>query len=247
MNIAWLTHREWGQSGGAEMCDYDMAMRRPDGVKLTVMFPGGVTDDLPDFDRVVVTGWYGFSRRELNLIQDVAHKTTLWVHDEQMKGHWLYEVASNIIMASPAHAKNDLEGVTIRGKVHVNPGWMDIDEIFDIAAEAPRERYMALWAARPVPHKGLDLAAKWSHDNNVPLEVLVGRPREYVLRKMTEREYFVLLPHIFDAAPRTVMEAQLLGCELVINEKVGWFDETQEELAARLTSADKDFWEVVLS
>jgi hypothetical protein len=243
MKLAWLTHREWGRTGGAEICDYDMAMRRPDGVEPTIMFPGGVDEDLYDFDKVLVTGFYGFSARELNLVQDVGHKTAMWLHDSQMQGHWLYEVVKDLIFVTPMHEAHDLKGVHIRGATHVNPGWMDIEEIY--ALGGPRKD--ALWAHRPVGHKGLDLAVEWALAKGVQLDVLVGRPREEILEAMAAHKYFVLLSHIFDSGPRAVMEAQLLGCEIVINDEVGWFNESPEELAARLQRADKEFWEVVLS
>jgi hypothetical protein len=244
VNVAWITHRKWEPVGGAEMCDIDMAMRRPENVKLTVMWPGGIGDDLPDFDHVIVSGWYGFSSRELNRIQDVAHKTTIWAHDSQMNGHWLYSVCHNLVFSSKQHMAHDLEGMEYKGRTFVNPGWMDMDEIYSIMGG---DRDGALWAHRPIPHKGLDLAAEWALENDVRLDVLVGRPRKEVLEAMASHKYFVLLSHIFDSGPRSVMEAQLLGCELVINDNVGWFNESPAELASRLHTADKQFWEVVIS
>lgn len=249
MNVAWITHRrDWDSLGGAEMCDRLMAVRRPSGIKLTVMFPGGVDQDLWDFDHVIVSGFYGFSARELNIIQDVGHKTTMWVHDSQMLGHWLYTVVKNLIFVTPMHRDHDLKPLIgfENPNVYINPGWMDIEEL--MASEQDfMDRKNALWAARPAGHKGLDLAVDWAKEHDVRLDVLVGRPRSEVLQAMSRHQYFVLLSHIFDSGPRAVIEAQLLGCELVLNDNVGWFDEPPVDLAARLQRADLEFWEVVTS
>lgn len=247
MKVAWLTHRPWEyEAGGAEACDIDMVKMRPSDTELTVMRPGGVNHDLLDFDRIVVTGFYGFSRVELSWIKQRADRTILWLHDSQMKGHWLYEIARYLVFSSPQHKAHDLKGMSYRGETVVNPGYMDVDSMMkDLENEHYVGRTNALWAHRPVAHKGLDLAAEWAKEKGVTLDVLVGRPRAQVLRAMAQHQYFVLLSHIFDACPRSVMEAQLLGCELVINENVGWFNESSEELSARLKRAGDEFWKVV--
>lgn len=248
MKIAWVTHRDWDYyAGGAEAVDFDMANHRPDDVEITVIWPGGVHEDIGEFDHIIVTGLYGFSSRELNLLQDHRQKLTFWVHDSQFAGHWFYTIPKHLIFASPPHIEHDLAKIPGFGDhtVHVNPGWMDVDEIMHTQGSASRED--ALWAHRPVAHKGLDLAVEWATENKVRLDVLVGRPRLEVIDALWTHRYFVLLSHIFDSGPRSVIEAQLTGAELIINDNVGWFDESTDELAKRVDRADKDFWEVVLS
>jgi hypothetical protein len=108
-----------------------------------------------------------------------------------------------------------------------------------------KQKY-ALWAHRPEPHKGLDRAVEWAEQNHVDLEVVVGRPQEYVRHMMQLASHFVLLSHIFDPGPRSVMEAQLCGCELVV-DNVGYWDEPPEQLRERIDKADQAFWSLVLS
>ncbi len=251
MKIAWLTHRQWDPDiGGAEAVDLSAAMNRPEGTEITVIWPGGVDENLLDYDRIVVTGFYGFSSRELNFVQDVGHKTILWLHDSQMTSHWLYTVVGTLIFGSPQHQEFELKnqpGFEPK-RTFINPGYMDVDEVYAGKDDLQfGERENALWAHRPVAHKGLDLAVEWAKENDVILDVLVGRPRQQVLRAMAQHRYFVLLSHIFDASPRAVIEAQLLGCELVISDNVGWFDEPIPELRDRVSRANDEFWEAVLS
>ena len=249
MNIAWLTHREWtADAGGAEAADFDMVARRPKEANITIFWPGGVDESLHDYDRIIVSGFYGFNSRELNIVQDVGHKSLLWLHDSQMTSHWLYTAVSTLIFCTPQHRDHDLsfQPGFVPKRVEINPGWMDPQDVVGIELDPGEDRTDALWAHRPVEHKGLDLAAEWARRNDIRLNVLVGRPRAQVLRAMWANRYFVLLSHIFDAGPRAVMEAQLAGCELIINENVGWFDESWEVLAQRLSTADQHFWDVVM-
>jgi hypothetical protein len=225
-----------------------MVSRRPDGIEITAISPGGVAEDIEEFDHIIVSGLWGYSPRELNMLQDFGDKTTFWVHDSQFAGHWFYTAPKNLIFVSPTHIQNDLKRIPNfpDKRVHVNPGWMDVNEIFH-GVTRPMIRKHALWAHRPAGHKGLDLAVDWAKENNVLLNVVVGRPRSEVIQQMWYHRYFVLLSHIFDSGPRAVIEAQLTGAELIINDNVGWYDEPVDELAERVSRADKDFWEVVLS
>lgn len=249
MKVAWLTHREWDRSGGAEAADMDMVGQRPSDVEVTVIRPGGLfRDDLRTFDRIVVTGLFGFASRELNWLQDVNQKVSFWVHDSQFAGHWFYDIPKNVIFVSNHQAKHDIKALPGWQPKYwqINPGWMDVNEILGTPRTVTVLRQHALWAHRPVQHKGLDLAVDWAKEKGVRLDVIVGREPQEVWSAMAEHEYFVLLSHIFDPCPRAVMEAQLLECEVVLNDKVGWFDESPYDLANRLQNAGDAFWSVVL-
>lgn len=243
--VAWVTHRPWDpENGGAEAADRDMVIRKPSEVEVTVMWPGGVAEDIVDFDAVVVTGWYAFTSLELNTIAQA--KPYLWVHDVQMSGHWLYEDARKVICLTPAHAEYEKSKIPSLSSPLVNPGFLDPEEVF-IHQRKGQRKLDALWAHRPVPGKGLDLASQWAQDHGQNLTVMVGRPRHEVLEAMWLHNNFVLLPHEFDPGPRAILEAQLAECNLVINEEVGWFDMSTTELANLVSQADKIFWDWVLN
>ncbi len=68
--------------------------------------------------------------------------------------------------------------------------------------------------------KGTEAAIQWCKDNNKEYEVLQGLDHKEVLEKMSVAEGFVYLPLGGDTCPRMVIEAQLLGCKLEINDNV---------------------------
>ena len=244
MKVAWVTHRQWQPiAGGAEAADAQMVERRPAEVdEVLLVGPGGVDSDLSEYDRVIVTGMYGFSDRELNILADL--KPVVWMHDAQFSGHWLLESARLVVLLTPGHQEFECEKNPLlrRDRIVLNPGWFNTS----IIQPCKFKEELALWAHRPEPHKGLDRAVEWSSEKGVRLEVMVGRPQGDVYMAMCRCRYFVLLSHIFDPGPRSVMEAQLSGCELII-DNVGYWDEGPEVLATRIATADQHFWEHVLS
>ncbi len=68
--------------------------------------------------------------------------------------------------------------------------------------------------------KGTDAAIKWCEENNKDYEILQGLTHMEVLEKMSTAEGFVYLPLGGDTCPRMVIEAQLLGCKLEVNDDV---------------------------
>ena len=243
IRVAWLTNKDVkGGQGGAEASDRDMLRHRPEGVEVTLVRTGGVLDGrLDNFDYIVAAGLWGFTSRELNALKAMGF--TYWVHDTQLAGHWIYEDATNLIFLTPGHGEFELSKNPLiqKPKIFYNPGWMDTSKCFSAA----KQEY-ALWASRPDPNKGLDLATKWAADKGIELKVLTSVTRDQVLGAMAEAKYFVLMPHLYDAGPRSIMEAQLCGCEIVVNENVGMWDEPWNDLQARITRAPEEFWNVVL-
>jgi hypothetical protein len=239
--LAWVSHRDYEGVGGAESADREMIARRPDGVEVTWVGPGGADETLHDFDVVVLTGMYSFTPRELATISKC--KPFFWVHDTQFSGNWMYLDAKTVICLTLGHIDYEMEKNPLlpRNRVVMNPGGMDVSEPYS-KDKLPR----ALWAHRPEYHKGLDLAAEWVEEHGVELDVLVGRPRTEVLEAMSTHQFFILLSHIYDPGPRSVMEAQLSGCNLVTNDMVGIIEDI-DLLKDLLSSADKKFWELVLS
>lgn len=218
----------------------DMLERRPKGIDITLVKPGGIRPDLKDYDRVVATGFADYTARELNELSRLT--PILWVHDAQFSGHWVYEEATKIIVLTPQHLEYELEKNPRlnREQFIINPGWMDTGGMI------PGTKLdQALWAHRAEPHKGLDNAESWAKEHDVELVVMVGRPHSEVIHEMKHSKYFILLSHIMDPGPRSVMEAQLCGCKIIANDKVGWFDEAPEDLNTRLLNADKAFWEAI--
>ena len=238
MRIAWVTHRPFNDFGGAERADKQMLERRPEDVQVTVIRPGGVDEDLADFDRIVVAGMYGYSTGELHILARL--KPIVWAHDMFFTGHWLYDEASHFIALNQIHLEWEKEkSLFKRTELHLNPGWMDTTDL------EPGDQIVdsALWAHRAIDHKGADLAMEWAQDKGIRLTMLSDSPREVVIETMKQSRYFILLSKIRDPGPFSVMEAQLCGCELVLDNVGYWPD--GYELRERLNTADKDFWGLV--
>lgn len=68
-----------------------------------------------------------------------------------------------------------------------------------------------------------------------------------MLAKFAAYKGFLFLPNSFDTCPRTVIEAKLLGCELILNEGVQhrdeeWFNQDFSQIIEYLSSRTKVFW-----
>jgi hypothetical protein len=216
-----------------------MLQHRPEGVDVTIIRPGGVDEDLVEYDAIVVAGLFGFSTGELHILARL--KPIVWAHDMQFTGHWLYDEAKHFIALNQMHLDWEKEKTLFkRTELHLNPGWMDTT---DLESNDPKVYGSALWAHRKIDHKGLDLAIQWANDKGVELTILSDSPREMVIEQMRLNQYFVLLSKIRDPGPFSVMEAQLCGCELVLDNVGYWPD--GYELREKLSTADKDFWGLV--
>lgn len=238
MRIAWVTHRSFDDTGGAERADRMMLDRRPDDVKVTLIGPGGVADDLEDYDRVVVAGMYGFSSSELRILSRMS--PVVWAHDMQFTGHWLYDEASIFIALNATHLKWEKEKARFkRPQIEINPGWMDTNLCYALT-KSPGS---ALWAHRNISHKGLGRAIEWADATGADLEIMMNQPHQKVLEAMRVAEQFVLLSEIRDPGPFAVMEAHLCECKLVLDNVGVWED--RDELRETLNNADKHFWGLV--
>ena len=83
--------------------------------------------------------------------------------------------------------------------------------------------------------KGAGTAEQYCKDNGLDYEVVWNLPYQELLRKLSQAEGFVYLPSGWDTCPRMVIEAKLLGCQLIINDNVqhareDWFTSAWESL-----------------
>ena len=86
------------------------------------------------------------------------------------------------------------------------------------AKDQKREGWLVLGSTSWI--KGTEAAIEWCKDNDKKYEVLQGLTHKQVLEKMSTAEGFVYLPLGGDTCPRMVIEAQLLGCKLEVNDNV---------------------------
>lgn len=99
--------------------------------------------------------------------------------------------------------------------------------------------------------KGKDSAIEYCKKNNLDYELLWNLPYEDILEKLSRAEGFVYLPMGADTCPRMVIEAKMLGCNLILNEYVQhstepWFDTDEMNVTlSHLYFARERFWNSV--
>lgn len=228
MRIAWVSH-QWPRAddapaipgllpgryaGGAEMLQ-DLMRRR---LELDYI-PVDPTADpdltgLEDADRVVVSGLVALSPAQLARIAPLRPLVWTMTARELVPAILpILEAASPLVYASP-----ELRSwVPWAPDGHYCSGWIDTTEIPD----RTRTDLDALWAARDHPLKGRIAARVWALRHDRTLTEMTGAPRSDVLTAMSRARTFVHLPYERDPCPTTVVEAELAGCEIVVNGRVG--------------------------
>ena len=94
--------------------------------------------------------------------------------------------------------------------------------------------------------KGVDDAVKYAKENQLEYELVWGLDYKQLLAKLASAKGLIFLPRAADTCPRMVIEAKLLGCELVLNDNVQhrsepWF-ETAGKTIRYLRSRVSVFW-----
>jgi glycosyltransferase involved in cell wall biosynthesis len=120
-----------------------------------------------------------------------------------------------------------------------------LDAIGNIPQEESRQGWIVLGSDSWI--KGKEDAIKWCQDNSKDYEVIWDLPYEQVLAKLTTAEGFVYLPRGGDTCPRMVIEAKLLGCQVVTNSNVQheseeWWKGSTDEARDYLKQRPMVFW-----
>lgn len=223
MTIAWLTHhlpREEAADfylpgelvGGAEMTDAEMIKHAPEDVRL---FAASQWRQVLDFDKIVITGTDLLTDEALLTLSE--RKPVVWVHHAQPRSESrrvLLQNASVFACMSEQHAQ--LEAAW----TETTPEWCH--GMIDLAGiEAAEKTHDALWAARNHPQKGLIAARIYAQRNNWQLTEMHNKDRAEVLAAMSTHKHFIFLPKAFDSCPRTLIEAEAAGCNVITNDLAG--------------------------
>tara|TARA_R100000315_G_C5233464_1_gene144543 strand:+ start:1574 stop:2425 length:852 start_codon:yes stop_codon:yes gene_type:complete len=94
--------------------------------------------------------------------------------------------------------------------------------------------------------KGTEQCIKYAKDNDLSYEVVKGLPYHELLIKMSTSAGLIFLPLGYDTCPRFVIEARLLGCDLILNDYVqhkdeDWF-QSQEACDKYMRQRATAFW-----
>jgi hypothetical protein len=95
--------------------------------------------------------------------------------------------------------------------------------------------------------KGTSNAIQWCEKNNLKFNLIKDVDYDTMLNVLRKHKTLVYLPNAKDTCPRLVIEAKLLGCELVLNDNVQhkdetWFKESVDQTLNYLNSRTKVFW-----
>ena len=94
--------------------------------------------------------------------------------------------------------------------------------------------------------KGVDNAVKYAKENELEYELVWGLGHKELLAKLASSKGLIFFPLAGDTCPRMVIEAKLLGCELLLNDSVQHKDETwfktRESCMEYLRSRTNTFW-----
>ena len=109
-----------------------------------------------------------------------------------------------------------------------------------------REKWLVLGSNSWI--KGTQNAIEYCETNNLEYEIIQGLSHLQVLEKMAQSKGLVYLPLGGDTCPRIVLEAQLLGCELKVNDNVQhmseipFCDNSIEDIEVYLYANRDIFW-----
>lgn len=230
MRVAWVSH-QWPRdddapaqsdallpgryAGGAEFLQDQMRSRAPDGIEWVHVDPrqhDGDLSVLETVDRTIVGSVDLLSPDQIATL--IPRRPLVWcMSGQSTRVLPLLEAASPLVWAS--EQMRDWYPWAPLGEVC--SGWFDTT---GIRSEDRREGF-ALWAARDHPQKGRLNARVWAADRGVQLIEMTNAPRRVVLEHMSRASRFVLLPNDYDPCPTTCVEAEIAGCEVIVNSKVG--------------------------
>jgi hypothetical protein len=98
--------------------------------------------------------------------------------------------------------------------------------------------------------KGTQPTIKFAEENDLPYKLVGGVSYNDMLNTLSRSKGLIFRPLGGDTCPRIVIEAHLLGCELILNENVlhkeeSWFTGTRQQSAEYLKNRSSYFWDTL--
>ena len=157
---------------------------------------------------------------------------------------WMSEGQKNVYTSKfPFLSDNNS---TVLSSVFSEAFFMMIDYLKHKNVNAEREKWLVLGSTSWV--KGTDAAIQYAIQNDLDYELIQNLEYDDMLEKLSLAKGLIFLPAGHDTCPRIVIEAKVLGCELVLNENVQhkdelWFNSDRPDLVSYLYAARERFWE----
>jgi|5B_taG_2_1085324.scaffolds.fasta_scaffold00479_4 hypothetical protein len=120
----------------------------------------------------------------------------------------------------------------------------DLRFINNIKANEKNDKYLILDSTSWI--KGTQECIKYAKNNNIPFETVKNLPYHEMLIKLSLSKGLIFMPLDYDTCPRIVIEAKMLGCNLIINENVqhkneSWF-KSQDSCSEYVKNRPETFW-----
>jgi len=250
MRVAWLSHQFAGPAdtpkrpgllpgrfaGGAEMSTEEMIAQAPADVEVVRFRLPGQVGDLSGFDRIVVGATEHLDAALADRLLPL--RPIYWVRSPQQPWLGRYFEAARLLVF-PSHECAAWHA-WLRTPYEVCPAPMDV-------AAIPRgvaKEDFALWAGRDISHKGRGAARELAAERGWRLVEITDADRGVVLEAMGRARWFVHLPQgVIDPCPRTVIEAEVAGCEIVTNKLCGRVPVRGSDAVAEFVSGSAErFW-----
>jgi len=157
-----------------------------------------------------------------------------WMSEGQMKKY-------HSVFPFLARNKN-----TVLSSVFDNSFFEKIASLFSKNNENKNDKWTVIGSTSWI--KGTDDAEAYCKENELEYDVVWNLPYDDLLERLSLSKGLVFLPKGGDTCPRTVIEAKLLGCDLILNENVQhsketWFNTPDiKGTLDYLISARKRFW-----
>lgn len=163
-----------------------------------------------------------------------AAKSLWWMSQRQMdKYHGFFPFLKRI--------KN-----TVLSSVFDEKFFHVVADLVKVAKDLEKSKWLVVGSDSWI--KGTQQSVEYCENNNLDYEVVSGLVYEELLERLSRAEGLVFLPMGDDTCPRLVIEAKLLGCDLVLNDHVqhaseDWFKSTDGgDTVGHLYTARERFW-----
>jgi hypothetical protein len=99
--------------------------------------------------------------------------------------------------------------------------------------------------------KGTNETLQYCAQRRLPFRIIEDMPRDLFLKELAKSKGLAFLPNGLDTSPRLVLEAKILGCELILNDNVLIKDDpilkkSPDEVIEELKTRTVKFWEAVI-
>lgn len=166
---------------------------------------------------------------------------------------WMSERQKEIFISkTKINETNNLEALW-NGKHHIQSSTFDIktlDVLKNIKNKTKKnDKFAILGSGSWI--KGIEQTENYCIDKKINYEKLPNLPYEQFLETLAKYKGFIFMPLDYDTCPRSVIEAKLLGCELILNENVLhkdeiWFNnKDSEEVDFYLRDRVDNFWKII--